>query len=86
MCFSSYKNCKLKVKLWWVGARERKKSTLFVMVILSEENFFKVCVLFECIVYWINSQNIYTFAYQTTLLHRVLLPVFKIVERFQCIF
>ena len=28
LCFSSYKNCKLKVKLWWVGARKRKKRTL----------------------------------------------------------
>ena len=24
LCFSSYKNRKLKVKLWWVGAREKK--------------------------------------------------------------
>ena len=38
-CFSSYKNCKLKVKLWWVGARERKKRAFFVSFILSEENF-----------------------------------------------
>ena len=26
MCSNSYKNCNLKVKLWWVGARERKNS------------------------------------------------------------
>ena len=38
-CFSSYKNCKLKVKLWWVGARDRKKRAFFVSFILSEENF-----------------------------------------------
>ena len=25
MCFSSYKNCELKVKLSWFGARERKR-------------------------------------------------------------
>ena len=30
MCFSSYKNRKLKVKLWWVWARERKKRGFFV--------------------------------------------------------
>ena len=30
MCFSSYKNRKLKVKLWWVWARERKKRAFFV--------------------------------------------------------
>ena len=45
MCFSSYQNCKLKVKLWWVGARERKRRAFFVPVILSEGNFFNNCVL-----------------------------------------
>ena len=25
LCFSSYKNRKLKVKLWWVGAREKRE-------------------------------------------------------------
>ena len=39
MCFGSNKICKLKVKLWWVGAREIKKSAFFVMFILSERNF-----------------------------------------------
>ena len=43
LCFSSYKNRKLTVKLWWVGACERKKSTLFVSFILSEENFLNIC-------------------------------------------
>ena len=28
--FSSYKNHVLEVKLWWVGARERKESAFFV--------------------------------------------------------
>ena len=32
------KNHKLKVKLWWVGAHERKEKTFFVSFILSEEN------------------------------------------------
>ena len=31
MCFSSYNNRELKVKLWWVGARERSKSVFFVL-------------------------------------------------------
>ena len=39
MCFSSYKNRKLKVKLS-VGARERKKRAFFVFFILSEQFFF----------------------------------------------
>ena len=29
MCFSSYKNCKLKIKLWWVEAHKRKKNKLY---------------------------------------------------------
>ena len=33
-CFSSYKNCKLKVKLWWVRAQERKKRAFFIPFIL----------------------------------------------------
>ena len=32
-CFSSCKNHKLKLKLWWVGARERKKSAIFLTFI-----------------------------------------------------
>ena len=29
LCFSSFKNRKIKVKLWWVGARERKQRAVF---------------------------------------------------------
>ena len=46
-----YKNRKLKVKLWSVGARERKKRTFFVPFILSEGIFFNICDLSQCIVY-----------------------------------
>ena len=51
LCFSSYKNRKLKVKLLRVGAREKKKRAFFVPFILSEGNFFNICVLSQCIVY-----------------------------------
>ena len=44
-----------------------------------------LCVLSKCIVYWIHFQNIYTFAYQKTLLHTLLLLVFKTVENLLCI-
>ena len=67
LCFSLNKNCKLKVKLWWVGARERKKRAFFVSFILSEGNFFNICVLSQCKVHWIHFQNIHTFTYQKTL-------------------
>ena len=43
--FSSYKNRKLKVKLWWDRACERKNRAIFVPFILSEENFVKICIL-----------------------------------------
>ena len=45
LCFSSYKNCELKAKLWSVAARERKNSAFFVTFILSEWNFCNICVL-----------------------------------------
>ena len=63
MRLSSYKNHKLKVKLWWVRARERKKR-IFCTVILSEGNIFKIYVLSQYIVHWIHFQNIYFFTYQ----------------------
>ena len=47
LSFSSYKNGKLKVKLWW--AHERKKSAFFVPFILFEEICFNICALFQCI-------------------------------------
>ena len=85
LCFSSYKNRKLEVKLWWVGGRERKKRAFFVPFIFSERNFCSICGLPQCIVYWILFQNIYTFTYQKTLLHTLSFPVIKIVESLQCI-
>ena len=82
LCFSSYKNRKLKVKLWWVGARERKKRAFFVPFILSEGNFFNICVLSQCIVYWIHFQNIHTFIYQKTLLLTLFYLFWKLMKAF----
>ena len=56
LCFSSYKNHKLKLKLWWVGARKRKKRAYFVPFILSEGSV-NICVLSLCSVYWKHFQN-----------------------------
>ena len=75
---------KLKVKLWWVGVRKRKTRTFFVPFIFSEGKFFKICVLSQCIAYWIHFQNIHPFTYQKTLLHTLLLLVSKFVESLQC--
>ena len=49
LCFSSYKKHKLIVKLWWVGARKRKKYAFSETFILSEENF---CSLFISLYYF----------------------------------
>ena len=52
LCISSYKNRKLKVKLWWVGAGKRKKRASFVPLILStfftykKHYFIHFCCLF----------------------------------------
>ena len=67
LCFSSCKNRKLKVK------RKKKKEGIFCTVYFVWRKFFNICVLSECIVYWIHIQihfqNIHTFTYQKTLLH-----------------
>ena len=47
--------------------------------------FLSICVLCQCIVCRIPFQNMHTFSYQKTLLHTLLLLVFKIVESLQCI-
>ena len=42
LCFSSFKNCQLKVKLWWDGACEIKKGAFFVTFISSKGIFLTV--------------------------------------------
>ena len=44
---------------------KEKKRAFLIPIILSEVNFFNICVLSQCIVYRIqNAQNIHTFTYQ----------------------
>ena len=50
LCFSSYKNHKLKVKLWWLGPPERKKRH-FLYYLFCLKEIFLTCVLSQCIVY-----------------------------------
>ena len=81
LCFS--KNRKLKVKLWWFGACNReKKRAFFVPFILSKGNCFNICVLPQCIVYWIHFQNIDTFIYQKTLLLTLFCLFWKLLKAF----
>ena len=85
MCFSSYNNRELKVKLWWIEARKRKKGAFLETFVLPEGNFFNICVLSQCIVYWINFQNICTFTYQKTLLHTFIFLFLKSSKAFSVI-
>ena len=39
LCFSTYKNRKLKVKLWWFGARKRKKGHILYYLLCPKEFF-----------------------------------------------
>ena len=82
LCFPSYKNCKLKIKVWWVRGRKKEKRAFFLSFILSEGIFFKICVLPQRQVYWIHFQNIYTFTYQKTLLHTPLRLFLKLLKAF----
>ena len=70
LCFSWYKNRELKVKLWWVGGHERKKSTFLVTFILFKGHFFNICVLPQCLVYCI-------YFYISKVIHTLLLLVLK---------
>ena len=71
----------------------KEKRGIFVPFILSEEILTNICVLSQCIAYWINFQNICTFTYQKlfnipiSLLITLytFLFIFKIVESHQCI-
>ena len=82
LCFSSYKNRKLKVNLWWVGVCERKKLASFVPFFFTQRKFFLTFVFY---LYWIYFQNIHTFTYQKTLLYKLFCLFLKFVKSLQCI-
>ena len=86
LCFSSYMYDEFKVKMWWVGAPERKKSGFFVTFILFEEIVLTFVVFSQYTMHWMNFQNIHNFTYQKTLFHTLLLLVFKFLESLYCIF
>ena len=83
--FSPYKNRKLKVKFVMSWSSRKKKQGIFYTAYFVRRNFFNICVLSQCIMYWIHFQDIHTFTYQKILLHTLLWLLFKIVESLQCI-
>ena len=78
LCFSSYKNRKLKVKLWWVGARKRKKRAFLYRLFCPKKFFLHLCFISMCSV--LNTLPEYTY-------FSILLPFLhiNIIENLQCI-
>ena len=74
---------KNKVVMSW--SSQKKKEGIFLYRLFVQRIFFNICVLSQCILYCIHFQNICTFTYQKTLLHIILLLVFKTVESLQYI-
>ena len=58
---------KSKTVMSWISLK--KKEDIFCTVYFVWGNFFNICVLLQCIVYWINFQKIQTSTYEKTLLH-----------------
>ena len=83
LCFSSYKN--LKVKLLLAGACKRKKRAFFVPLILSEVDLFKhLCIISMYGV--LNTLSEYTYFYVSkNITSYKFLLVFKIAEGLQYI-
>ena len=85
------RNRKLKVKLWWVETRKRKKNAFFVLFILSEGMFFLTYVISLNVWRIKNTFRIYIWNYIIMKLHIKnhffihFLPVFKIIKNLQCI-
>ena len=57
--FNSYKNRKLKVKLWWVGARKRKKRAFLYRLFCPKKFFLHLCFISMCSV--LNTLSEYTY-------------------------
>ena len=71
LCVHSYKNCKLKVKPWWVGASEKKRIFCNVYFVLRKvQSTFRIYILLH-----IKKYDLILF-----------LLVDKIVKSIQCIF
>ena len=61
-----------------------KEEGIFCTIYFVWRLLSKICVS-QCIVYWIDFQNIHTFTYQKTLLYTLLLLVSEIAKSLQCI-
>ena len=76
MCFSSYKNHKIQLYLWCVGARERKKEHLFSL----KEKFLLIVFFSQYIGYWTNITNKYTVILYKKLYFRIFTKQYQSVK------
>ena len=83
LCFSWYKNRELKVKLWLVGARERKEECIFCNDYYLRGDFFKHFFFYLNVYSVLNKFSIYIFLYISK---NITLYTSKIVESFHCTF
>ena len=80
LCFSSYKNCKLKVKPWWAGAPLKKKEGIFCIVYFVRRIFNVRFISMYSVLTISEYKHVYISKNITFLL------VFKIVGSLKCIF
>ena len=64
------------------SSRKKKEAIFVPFLFLSKRKFFNICVLSQCIVYWIYFWNIHTFTYQKTLLHTLFRLFLKSAKAF----
>ena len=62
--FQLIQESQVKSKAVMSWSSQKKKECIFCNVYFVQRNFiFNICVLSQCKVYWMNFQNIYTFAH-----------------------
>ena len=82
LCFSSYKNRKLKVNLWWVGARQRKKRTC----LFCPKEIFLTFVFYLNLYSVLNTLSEYTYFYiSKNITSYTSVTCIEIVESRKCI-
>ena len=80
------KESQIKSKTVMSWSLQKIKDVIFGTVYFVWREFCNICILAQCIVYWIRFQNIYTFTYQKTVLDTLFLLVIKVFESLQFIF
>ena len=85
LVFQLRQESQIKSKTVMSWSSRKKKEGIFYTVSFVRKNFFNICILFQCVVYRIHSQNIHTFYIIKNITSYAFLLVFKFVESLQCI-